>query len=88
MVGCLQFTGVGESSGQNGEKMLVKSQNVGSDYSTPPPIHFVLSIYAVLETECLCKFVSLVMFVPGQHYISGALEAQSSSAYSSSTDEG
>ena len=40
------------------------------------------------EAERLCKFVSLVMFVPGEHYISGALQAQSSSAYSSSTDEG
>ena len=28
------------------------------------------------------------MFVPGQHYISDALQAHSSSAYSSSTDEG
>ena len=28
------------------------------------------------------------MFVPGEHYKSGALQAQSSSAYSSSIDEG
>ena len=28
-----------------------------------------------LEMERLCKFVSLVMFVPGEHYISGALQA-------------
>ena len=41
-----------------------------------------------LEAERLCKFVSLVMFVPREHYISGALQAQFSSAYSSSTDEG
>ena len=45
-------------------------------------------VFVALETERLCKFVSLVMFVPGEHYISGALQAQSSSAYSSSTDEG
>ena len=44
--------------------------------------------FPALETERLCKFVSLVMFVPGEQYISGALQAQSSSAYSSSTDEG
>ena len=45
-------------------------------------------MFVALEIERLCKFVSLVMFVPGEHYISGALQAQSSSAYSSSTDEG
>ena len=47
-------------------------------------------------TRCLSRwkrsvsvsFVSLVMFVPGEHYISGALQAQSSSTYSSSNDEG
>ena len=44
--------------------------------------------FVALETERLCKFVSLMMFVPGEHYISGALQAQSSSAYSSSTYEG
>ena len=48
----------------------------------------VHEVFVALETERLCKFVSLVMFVPGEHYISGALQAQSSSAYSSSTDEG
>ena len=37
----------------------------------------------------VCKFVSLVMFEHGEHYIiSGALQAQSSSAYWSSTVEG
>ena len=36
--------------------------------------------FVALEMERLCKFVSLVMFVPGEHY-SGALQAQSSSAY-------
>ena len=41
-----------------------------------------------LETKRLCKFVSLVMVWPGEQYISGAFQAQSSSAYSSSTDEG
>ena len=44
-------------------------------------------MFVALEAERLCKFVSLVMFVPGEHYISGALRAQSSSAYSSSTDD-
>ena len=44
--------------------------------------------FPALEMERLCKFVSLVMFVPGEQYISGALQAQSSSAYSSLTDEG
>ena len=44
--------------------------------------------FPALETERLCKFASLVMFLPGEHYISGALQAQSPSAYSSSTDEG
>ena len=48
----------------------------------------VHEVFVALEAERLCKFVSLVMFVPGEHYISGALQAQSSSAYSSSTDEG
>ena len=48
----------------------------------------VHEVFVALETDRLCKFVSLVMFVPGEHYISGALQAQSSSAYSSSTDEG
>ena len=46
-----------------------------------------LSVFVALETERLCKFVSLVMFGPGEHY-SGALQAHSSSAYSSATDEG
>ena len=44
--------------------------------------------FPVLERERLCKFASLVMFLPGEQYISGALQAQSPSAYSSSTDEG
>ena len=33
-------------------------------------------MFVALETERLCKFVSLVMFVPGERYISGALQAQ------------
>ena len=46
-------------------------------------------VFLSLETERICKIVSMVMFVPGQHYahVSGTLQAQSSSAYSSSTDE-
>ena len=44
--------------------------------------------FPALETERLCKFVSLVMCVPGEQYISGVRQAQSSSAYSRSTDEG
>ena len=50
-----------------------------------PGVH---EVFVALETECFCKFVSLVMFVPGEHYIIGALQAQSSSAHSSSTYEG
>ena len=45
-------------------------------------------VFVALETKRLCKFVSLVMVLPGEQYISGAFQAQSSSAYSSSTDEG
>ena len=47
-------------------------------------------VFVALETKRLCKFVSLVMVWPGEQYIhvSGAFQAQSSSAYSSSTDEG
>ena len=48
----------------------------------------VHEVFVALKTERLCKFVSLVMFVPGEHYIIGALQTQSSSAYSSSTNEG
>ena len=48
----------------------------------------VHEVFVAMETERLCEFVSQVMFVLGEHYISGALQAQSSSAYSSSTDEG
>ena len=48
----------------------------------------VHEVFVAMETECLCKIVALVMFVPGEHYINGALQAQSSSAYSSSTGEG
>ena len=48
----------------------------------------VHEVFVALEMERLCKFVSLAMFVPGEHYISGAIQAQSSSAYSSSTEEG
>ena len=48
----------------------------------------VHEVFIALETKRPCKFVSLVMFVPGEHYISGAFKAQSSSAFSSSTDEG
>ena len=47
----------------------------------------VHEVFVALETERLCKFVFLVMFVPEEHYIRGSLPAQSSSAYSSSTDE-
>ena len=28
----------------------------------------VHEVFVALETERLCKFVSLVMFVPGEHY--------------------
>ena len=47
-------------------------------------------VFVALETKRLCKFVSLVMVWPGEQYKSGAFhfQAQSSSAYSSSTDEG
>ena len=45
-------------------------------------------VFVTLETKRLCKFVSLVMVWPGEQYISGAFQAQFSSAYSSSTDEG
>ena len=55
---------------------------------THAAISGVHEVFVALEMERLCKSVSLVMFVPGEHYISGALQAQSSSAYSSSTDEG
>ena len=48
----------------------------------------VNEVFVSLETERLCMFVSLVKFVPGDHHMSGALKAQSSSAYSNSTDEG
>ena len=48
----------------------------------------VHEVFVALETERLCKFVSVVMFVPGEDYISGALQAQSFPAYSSSTDDG
>ena len=48
----------------------------------------VQEVFVALETECLCKFVSLEMFGHGEPYISGALQAQSSLAYSSSTVEG
>ena len=58
-----------------------------TDSRLPSRAHDVQEVFVALETERLCKFVSLVMFVPGE-YISGALQAQSSSAYSSSTDEG
>ena len=40
-------------------------------------------MFVALETKRLCKFVSLVMVWPGEQYISGAFQAQSSSAYSS-----
>ena len=52
------------------------------------PLSGVHEVFVALETECLCKFVSLVMFVPEEHHLSGAPQAQSSSAYSSSTDQG
>ena len=29
-------------------------------------------MFVSLDTECLCKFVSLVMFVHAEHYVSGA----------------
>ena len=34
----------------------------------------MFEVFVALETERLCKFVSLVIFVPGEHYISGALQ--------------
>ena len=43
-------------------------------------------VFVALETKRLCKFVSLVMVWPGEQYKSGAFQAQSSPAYSSSTD--
>ena len=55
------------------------------------PLSGVHVEFAALEAEPLCKFVSLVMFVPVDHYRSGALQVHPSSAYSSSscsTDEG
>ena len=42
----------------------------------------VHEVFVALETERLCELVSLVMFVPEKHYISGGLQAQSSSASS------
>ena len=45
-------------------------------------------VFVALETRRLCKFVSLVMVWSGEQYKSGAFQVQSSSAYSSSTDEG
>ena len=48
----------------------------------------VPELFVALEAERLYKSVLMVMFVPGERHISGALLAQSSSAYSSSIDEG
>ena len=40
-------------------------------------------VFVALEKKRLCKFVSLVMVWPGEQYLSGAFQAQYSSAYSS-----
>ena len=48
----------------------------------------VSEVFVALEMQHLCTFVSLVTCVPEENYNSGVLQEQSSSAYSSSTDEG
>ena len=68
--------------------LLLLLRSSGCDFGDDLLLSGVHEVFVALEAECLCKFVSLVMFVPGEHYISGALQAQSSSAYSSSTNEG